>query len=139
MSLTDFSPYFENAAVCLLTHPSGIALFQYQPGKRHFIDLKLVFGQLGELLQQRDWCTILTDQREMAPFSEEESSWITEFWTAYFAQHGGSIQGAVIASPNVFARLASSSLWHNNRQLPIAYTIFAEEKPAVSWLLAQVA
>ncbi|MBJ6141765.1 hypothetical protein [Hymenobacter sp. BT559] len=137
MSLAGFSPYFENAAVRLSAHPNGIALFQYQPGKRSFTDLKEVFGQLGNLLQQRGWRTILTDQRELAPFSEE-SAWITGFWTTYFAQHGGSIVGAVIASPNVFARLASSSLWHNNRQLPISYTIFAEEEPAVSWLLAQV-
>jgi len=139
MPLTNFSPHFENAAVRLLAHPSGIVLFQYRPGKRSFTDLQAVFGQLGDLLQQRGWRTILTDQREMTPFSEEESAWITNFWTTYFALYGGSIVGAVLASPNVFARLASSSLWHNNRQLPISYTIFAEEEPAVSWLLAKVA
>lgn len=139
MAPTGFSPYFENAAVRLLAHPTGIVLFQYRPGPRHFADLQAAFEQLGGLLQQRGWRTILTDQRELAPFLEEESAWITEFWTAYFAQHGGSILGAVIASPNVFARLASSSLWHNNRRLPIAYTIFAEQETAVAWLLAQVA
>jgi hypothetical protein len=138
MSLTGFSPYFENEAVRLSAHSSGIVWFQYRPGKRRFTDLQAVFEQLGNLLQQRGWRTILTDQRELTPFSEEESAWITEFWTAYFAQHGGSILGAVIASPNVFARSASSSLWHNNRQLPISYTISAEEAPAVAWLLEQV-
>lgn len=140
MQPTNYSRYFENAAVSVLVYAGGIAVFRYKPGKRSTPDLQAAFTQLSNLLRQRNWHTVLTDQREMLPFSDSEADWITEFWTSYFAQYGGQIQGAVVASPDVFARLAASRLWHNNQRLAlkITYKIFEAEEQALAWLLMQV-
>ena len=136
MLSTGYALYFENAAVRVLEHPSGFAIFQYQPGPRALLDLQAALTHLGNLLRQRAWHTVLSDQRRMQPFAKEETAWMAEFWAAYLARQDGGLRAAVLVAHDVFARLASSEFRHSNQQatLNITYRTFEEEPDVLAWL-----
>lgn len=86
------------------------------------------------LLTRNQWHRMLGDQREMAPFTDEESAWIVDHWLDP-AQHGPKgIYGAVLLAPNVFAHLPNAQVMHEAKASALTYRLFDTEEAAVAWL-----
>jgi len=126
--------YFENAAGRLLEHPDQYVIFQYHPGPRTFSDLQALLTHTGILLRRNQWHKLLGDQRLMAPFSEEESKWIVEFWLDGSQQRNGGLHGAILLAQDVFARLSMSQVMHEARASSLTYRLFEDEGQAGAWL-----
>lgn len=126
--------YFENAAGRLLEHPGQFVVFQYHPGPRQFTDLQALLTHTGILLRRNNWHKLLGDQRLMAPFTEQESKWIVEFWLAGPQQQQGKLYGAILLAHDVFARLSMSQVMHEAQASSLTYRLFEDEAPAVAWL-----
>lgn len=126
--------YFENAAGRLLEHPDQYVIFQYHPGPRKFTDLQALLTHTGFLLRRNNWHKLLVDQRPMAPFTEEESKWIVEFWLAGPQQRQGGLQGAILVAHDVFARLSMSQVIHEAQAASLTYRLFEDEVEAATWL-----
>ena len=126
--------YFENAAVRLLEHPDGYAIFEYKPGKRSLVDFQAALTHTGNLLHLHNWYKILGDQRLMVPFTEEESVWVVQYWLDYTRQRAGSHYAAVILAHDVFARLSAMQLRTNIKEAGFTYCLFEEELAAATWL-----
>ncbi len=126
--------YFENPVGRLLEHPEGFAVFQYHPGKRKFADLQALLVHTRNLLERNQWHRMLGDQRLMAPFTEEESTWIVDYWLDATRQRPGGIYGAVILANDVFARLSMDQVMHEAKASALTYRLFDNEANAVAWL-----
>lgn len=126
--------YFENPVARLLEHPDGFVVFQYHPGKRKLTDLQAVLTHVGQLLTRNSWHKILGDQRLMAPFTEQESAWIVDYWLDHTRQRPGGIYGAVILANDVFARLAMNQMVHEAQAAALTYRLFDSEEKATAWL-----
>ncbi|MVN78105.1 hypothetical protein GO988_17385 [Hymenobacter sp. HMF4947] len=126
--------YFQNAAVTLREHPDGYVVFEYKAGKRAFSDLQAVLTHTGNLLHRRGWNKILGDQRLMAPFTEEETTWIMTYWLDHNRQRPGGIYAAVLLANDVFARLSATQLRHEAKAAALTYRLFEEEVEATAWL-----
>ena len=126
--------YFENAVGRLSEHANGYAVVYYKPGKRVLSDFQAFLTHLGNLLHRRNWHKVLTDQRAMAPFTDEERLWVRDFWLA--AQPGVRREtlAAVLLPEDVFARLATNLVMHDAREGALVYHVFNEEHAAASWL-----
>jgi hypothetical protein len=129
-----YALYFNNAAVRVLEHPHGFAIFQYLPGPRTLTDLQAAVTHVNRLLLRRAWGRVLNDQRQMVPFTPEESAWVHNYWHTHLDQHPHGITSAVIVAQDVFARLAASQLRHDHQALDIEYHVFEDEGEAVAWL-----
>jgi hypothetical protein len=127
--------YFKNAAATLREHPDGYVVFEYQPGKRKLMDFQAVLMHTGNLLRLKGWNKILGDQRLMAPFSEEETAWVTTYWLDHERQRPGGIYAAVLLANDVFARLAATQVRHEAKAAALTYRLFEQEAEAVAWLL----
>jgi hypothetical protein len=122
--------YFQNAVARLLEHPHGYAVVEYQPGPRRLPDLQGLLSQLAHLLTQRRWNRVLADQRQMQPFTPEESEWIRAHWLT----RGTQFHGAILLPHDVFARLASSQLVFEAKAASLSYRLFDEQATAEDWL-----
>lgn len=131
-----YALYFNNAAVRVLEHPDGFAIFQYLPGPRNLTDLQAAVTHINRLLHRRAWGKVLNDQRQMVPFTPEESAWVCNYWRTHLAEHPHGITSAVVVAQDVFARLAASQLRHDHQAaaLAIEYHVFEAEGEAVAWL-----
>jgi hypothetical protein len=134
MYSTTLPLYFENAAGRLLEHPAQYVVFQYHPGPRKFTDLQALLTHTGILLRRNNWHKLLGDQRLMAPFSEEESKWIVEFWLTSPQQQQGKLYGAILVAHDVFARLSMNQVMHEAQASSLTYRLFEEEVQAHNWL-----
>jgi hypothetical protein len=74
--------YFENAMGRILEHPNGYALLRYDPGRRSLVDVQNYLLHTGRLLHRQGWHKILSDQRLLTPFTQEEQALILDFWQA---------------------------------------------------------
>jgi hypothetical protein len=126
--------YFENAAGRLLEHPDQYVIFQYHPGKREFADLQALLTHTGILLRRNNWHKLLGDQRQMAPFTEQERAWIVEYWLDARLQRPGGIYGAVLLAHDVFARLSMNQVMHDAQASSLTYRLFEDEAEAAAWL-----
>jgi len=126
--------YFENSAGRLLEHADGYVVFVYKPGKRNLSDLQALLAHTRNLLERNQWHRLLGDQRLMAPFTEEESAWIVDYWLDATRQRPGGIYGAVILANDVFARLSMDQVMLEARASALTYRLFDEEAKAVAWL-----
>jgi hypothetical protein len=126
--------YFENAAGRLLEHPNQYVIFQYHPGKREFTDLQALLTHTGILLRRNKWHKVLGDQRQMAPFTEQESKWIVEFWLDGGRQQQEGLYGAILLAHDVFARLSMNQIMHEAQASALTYRLFEDEDEATSWL-----
>lgn len=136
MLSTGYVLYFENAAVRVLEHPIGFAIFQYKLGPRAFTDLESALVHVNNLLHRRQWYRVLNDQRQMVPFSEEEITHVSEFWRTHLNHYHQGICVAVLMAHDVFARLAASQMrhYHQTVALTITYRLFEDEAEAAVWL-----
>lgn len=126
--------YFDNPAGRLWEHPDGYVVFEYLPGKRRFSDLQALLTHTGNLLQRNGWRCLLGDQRLMTPFTDEESHWISSYWLDPTNQRPGGIYAAILLANDVFARLATSQVIHNNKVAALTYRLFEREDEATAWL-----
>ena len=126
--------YFENAAGRVLEHPDGYVIFQYHPGKRQLSDLQALLAHTSTLLQRNGWNRLLGDQRLMAPFTDEESAWIVDYWLDRSRHGPNGIHGAVLLAQDVFARLSNAQVMHDAKAAAMTYRLFDTEEAAVAWL-----
>lgn len=125
--------YFENTVGRIWEHPDGYALVQYHAGPRKLAHLQAFLTHTGKLLQLRGWHRILGDQRLMAPFTEEESRWIVDYWLSHDNQRS-EVHGAILVPQDVFARLSLSNVMHEAKAAALTYRMFDNEAAAVAWL-----
>ncbi|ALD21330.1 hypothetical protein [Hymenobacter sp. DG25A] len=126
--------YFENLVGSLLEHPDGYAIVQYNAGKRILTDLQAFLTHASQLLRTRSWNKILADQSAMAPFTEEESTWIKQYWLARSEQ---PIFGAIVLPEDVFARLSVNNLVSEAESAALTYRVFDNTIDAAAWLHTQ--
>lgn len=134
MPLTIDRLYFENAVGRLSEHPNGYALVQYKAGSRVLSDFQSFHTHLGHLLRRRGWFKMLADQRQMAPFTEEEQSWIQDQWLAESQAIDHDMVAAVLLPDDVFARLSANQVINDAREGALAYHVFLDEMEAALWL-----
>jgi hypothetical protein len=126
--------YFENSAGRLLEHPNGYVVLEYKPGKRKFFDLQALLTHTRNLLERNQWHRLLGDQRQMAPFTEEERAWIVDYWLDGSRQRAGGIHSAVVLANDVFARLSMDQISHDAKVSALTYRVFDNEESAAAWL-----
>ncbi|RPD44084.1 hypothetical protein DNI29_22050 [Hymenobacter sediminis] len=116
----------------IFAHPDGYVLLRYHPGPRTLADVQNVLTHTGKLLTLRNWHKLLSDQRQLSPFTEDEQALILDYWQArHFA--AGLTLGAVLLSQNVFTRLS----FHTIREQAygaLRYQVFEDEAEAAAWL-----
>ncbi len=124
--------YFENPVGRILEHPAGFAVVQYHPGARHFSELQAFLTHTGQLLQRRSWNRLLGDQRRLHPFSEQESTWIVDYWLDRPA--GQQIMAAVVLNPEDFAQVPAGLRDQEATAASLTYRFFEEVEQAEVWL-----
>jgi hypothetical protein len=129
--------YFENPVGRLLEHPDGYALVQYAPGARDFPTYQAFLTHTSQLLRRHGWHKMLADQRQMAPFTDEERDWIREFWLARSEDEGYELFGAILIPADVFAQLSLNLVMNDSQQSALTYRLFDNEPEAVAWLQQQ--
>lgn len=128
--------YFENPVGRVSEHPDGYAYIQYHPGPRKLHHLQAFLTHTSQLLRLRNWNKLLGDQRQMAPFTAEESEWIVEYWLSASNQ-GRSVYGAVLLPEDVFARLSVNNMLQEAKAAALTYRMFSNEAEALAWLRQQ--
>ncbi|HEX8426125.1 hypothetical protein [Hymenobacter sp.] len=126
--------YFENPVGRILEHPDGYAVVQYKAGLRQLDHLQAFLTHAGRLLRLRNWYKMLGDQRLMAPFSDEERSWILEYWLARKENESQPLFGAVLLPHDVFARLSVSQIMQEAKAAAMTYRLFQDTEEAEAWL-----
>ena len=101
--------YFENAMGSILEHPNGYAWLRYHPGQRTLSDVQGFLAHTGRLLQRYGWYRLLSDQRLLLPFTEDERLLIIDYWQTRQIVYG-MVTGAVVLSQDVFTRLSFSQI-----------------------------
>jgi len=125
--------YFENPVGRLLEHPDGYAIVAYNSGKRQLSDMQAFLTHASQLLRTRGWRKMLGDQHLMSPYTEEERTWIKEYWVSRTAQ-GEEIYGAVVLPHDVFARLSVNLMMNEAQESALTYRLFDNEIDAKVWL-----
>ena len=126
--------YFENPVGRILEHPDGYALIQYKAGPRQLDHLQAFLTHAGRLLQLRSWHRLLGDQRLMAPFNDDERSWITNYWLDRKANEAHALYGAVLLPHDVFARFSVSQIMQEAKAASLTYRLFQDPEEAEAWL-----
>ncbi|GAA4347287.1 hypothetical protein GCM10023185_02260 [Hymenobacter saemangeumensis] len=117
----------------MLEHPDGYALVQYHAGKRKLHHLQAFLTHTGQLLRRNSWNKILGDQRQMEAFTEEETTWIVNYWLQA-AQRGENIYGAVLLPTDAYAQLSASQVMEEAQAAALTYRVFDDEEAAQQWL-----
>ena len=77
---------------------------------------------------------MLADQRQMAPFTEQERQWIGQDWPAQGASDGYALFGAVIIPTDIYAALALNQLIDAVQQhSALTCRLFTTEEEATTW------
>lgn len=106
-STTALSTYFENPVGRLLEHPvSNCISVEYSQGPRKPSELQAFLTEAGQLLAARGWDKLLGDQTLMAPFTPEETEWITDYWQTKKPKRTDLLYGAMLLPHDVFAQLS---------------------------------
>ena len=127
--------YFENAMGRLYAHPDGYALLRYHASARSLLDVQEGLIHVGRLLQRRGWHKLLSDQRQLLPFTENEQALILDYWQARHFTMGPTI-GAVLPSPDTLTHHSFTHIWEQARGA-LRYRLFDDEAEAAAWLIAQ--
>jgi hypothetical protein len=135
MPYSTLSLYFENSVGRVLENPKGYLVVEYHPGPRKFSDLQALLTHAGQALTRHGWHKLLGDQRLLAPFTPEESKWITEHWLTAAQLRTNTVYGAVLLPHDVFARLSVSQLINDSKAAAMTYRLFEDLKAAEAWLL----
>ena len=125
--------YFENPVGRILEHPAGYAVIAYHAGPRDLYHLQAFLTHALHLLRRRDWNRLFGDQRQLLPFSEEESAWIVQYWLSQ-QQQGRPIYAAVLLLPDVLASFPPAQQRQEAQAGVLTYRLFDDEAAAHSWL-----
>lgn len=101
-------------------------------GPRRFSDLQAFLTHAGQLLDRRGWHKLLGDQRWMAPYTPEESQWLTGFWLTSAQRRTDALYGAVLLPTDAFARLSVGEVMQEARAAAMTYRLF--DDAAAAWL-----
>jgi hypothetical protein len=134
MPLTSHSIYFENPAGRLSEHAQGYAIVHYNPGKRVFGDFQALLTHLGHMLRRRGWHKVLSDQRALAPFTEQEQAYIRARWQETAPDSHQERIVAVLLPHDVYARLSAHLVINDAHEGDVTYRVFEEELAAGVWL-----
>lgn len=99
--------YFKNSVGCLLAHPAGHYItVEYYPGPRQLSDLQAFLAHAGQLLARWGWDKLLGQQGQMAPLTQEEMNWLTQFWRSKAQTRSDILYGALLLPHDAFAHLS---------------------------------
>jgi hypothetical protein len=126
--------YFGNPVGRVYEHPDGYAHVVYEPGPRKFHHLQAFLTHTGQLMRRHGWNRLLGDQRLMSPFTEEESTWVVNYWLSAAERGTDMVYGAVLLPHDVFARLSVSQVMTEARAAALTYRLFDTEEAAKAWL-----
>ncbi|MBD2767590.1 hypothetical protein IC235_06760 [Hymenobacter sp. BT664] len=129
--------YFENSVGRVLEHPDGYALVRYAAGQRDFAFFRAFLTHTGHLLRRYGWHQLLADQRATAPFTDEERTWVHEYWRARSERGGDELHSAVILPQGLLNRLSPTLLMNDSQPSALTYRLFEAEAEAVAWLHQQ--
>ena len=129
--------YFENPIGRLYEHSDGYAIVDYNAGTRQFNDYRAFLQHLENLLKGRGWNKMLANQRLLAPFTDEERTWIREQWLTVSHALQREMVAAVLLPNDVFARLTLSTLMQGAREGALVYRMFNDAQEAAAWLRQQ--
>ena len=132
--LTGLPLYYQNPIGRLYEHPDGYIVVDYNAGKRVMSDYRAFLTHLEGALKRNSWNKMLTNQRFMAPFSEEERTWIVEQWLAVSHALQREMIAAVLLPEDVIARLGVNTMMQGARQGALVYRVFNEAQAAAAWL-----
>jgi hypothetical protein len=122
--------YFENAMGRIYAHPDGYALVRFHPGTRSLLDFQDFLLHTGRLLQRRRWHKMLSDQRQLAPYTEDEQALLLDYWQARHFTHGRTIS-AVLLGPTDITHCAFTQVWEEARG-SVPYCLFDNEPAAAT-------
>ncbi|NML64843.1 hypothetical protein HHL22_06455 [Hymenobacter sp. RP-2-7] len=139
MPFTSLPLYFENTAGYVREHPAGYGVICYGAGKREAGSFVELGTRLGQLLVARRWTRFISDQRLLAPLSEAEKSWVTEYWIGQRVPRPAHLIEAILLASDVFTRLSLAQILNQSSSAIGSLTIqrFESEAAAHAWLLGQ--
>ncbi|MCC3160263.1 hypothetical protein LJ737_23705 [Hymenobacter sp. 15J16-1T3B] len=126
--------YYENPIGRLYEHPNGYVVVDYNAGPRVLGDFQAFLNHLEHLLKRRGWNKMLANQRLLAPFTDEERTWIKDQWLQVSHALQREMIAAVLLPNDVFARLAMSTLMQGAREGALHYRVFNDALEAAAWL-----
>ncbi|MCC2548597.1 hypothetical protein LJY25_19270 [Hymenobacter sp. BT175] len=126
--------YFNNPVGRVMEHPEGYAHVIYEAGPRQLHHLQAFLTHTGQLLRLRGWHKLLADQRQLTPYTPDESQWIVDFWLSVEQRGTRTIYGAVLLPHDVFARLSVSQVVADTTASVLTYRLFDAEDAAQQWL-----
>jgi len=134
LSLGGLPIYYQNPIGRLYEHPDGYLVVDYNAGKRLMSEYRPFVTRLMYALQRNGWHKMLTNQRQMAPFTEEERAWLVKQWLGPDPAWSGHLTTAVLLPEDVFARLAVNTIMHDVREGALLYRVFTDAQDATAWL-----
>lgn len=139
MPFTSLPLYFENAAGHVREHPAGYGIISYTAGKRAAGSFMELGTKVGQLLVARRWSRFISDQRLLAPLTEAEKAWVTEFWIGQQVPRPPHLTEAIILASDVFTRLSLAQILNQSSSAAGSLTIqhFDSEATAEAWLAGQ--
>ena len=137
MSFTSLPLYFENAAGQVREHPAGYGIICYHAGKRPADSFAELGSKIGQLLVARKWGRFISDQRVLAPLTEAEKTWVTEFWIGQRVPRPAHLTEALLVASDVFTRLSMAQILNQTSSAAGSLTIqyFDKEDAAQAWLV----
>jgi hypothetical protein len=124
--------YYENAMGHIYAHPAGYALLHHHPGSRSLLDFQDFLIHTGRLLQRRRWHKMLSNQRQLAPYTEDEQALLLDYWQARHFTHGRTIS-AVLLGPIDITACTFTQVWEE-AQSSVPYCLFDGEITAAATL-----
>ncbi|RPD44083.1 hypothetical protein DNI29_22045 [Hymenobacter sediminis] len=131
--LTGLPLYFENPIGRLYEHPDGYAIIAYNSGPRQLATFQAFLQHLENLLRRHGWHKVLADHRQLAPFTEEEHTFLHEHWlqTAHAIQQ--QMLTAVLIPAERLAQLPAKQ--HQTVHVgTLTYHLFTDAAAAAAWL-----
>jgi len=127
--------YFRSTAGLVLEHSlDRYAELRYLPNKRQPGDLAALLTQLGQLLLARGWHKFLSDNRQMAPYADDEKQWFVSQWLANAVSRPNPLTGVVVLPEQVVARLSFLEMSMKASERSLRYRTFQELDEALSYL-----
>lgn len=129
------SLYFENSIGRIWEEPARYLRLEYRTGARDIVQFRAILTHLMQALARHRWSKVFIDQRDMAPYTATELTWMNEEWLPRAVLEYGYRYGAAVVAHDVFARLAMNQFVMTSRNLPHVYRTFEDEKEALAWLV----
>ena len=130
---------FANAAGCLYLEPAGYVRLVWEQ-TTDSAEVRELLNQALKQLIASGCDRMLIDHRQTAPYLEEDCVWLLTDWFPRCMDQTQYGHGAILASYDLFVRLAVSTFGRQVRQqYGVHYHYFEawQQDDAIAWLLAQ--